>query len=63
METNDERPRVDERTTEIITKGGGPEHKRQRIVISPNGRTQTMTDLGTDSNGQKYSIVAVYEKQ
>jgi hypothetical protein len=53
--------RIDERTTEMISNG--PEHQRQRVVISPDGRTQTMTDSGTDSNGQKYSIVAIWEKQ
>jgi hypothetical protein len=56
--------RVEERTTEIInSEGGKGGHQLQRVVISPDGRTQTMTDLGTDSKGQKYSIVAIWEKQ
>jgi hypothetical protein len=55
--------RVDERTTETISKEGGKEGHRQRVVISPDGRTQTMTDSRTDSKGQKYSIVGIWEKQ
>jgi hypothetical protein len=33
------------------------------IVVSPDGKTRTVTTNGTDAAGKKYTSVAVYDKQ
>jgi|SRR5277367_6403293 len=33
------------------------------IVVSPDGKTRTLTASGTDAKGNKVSITAVYDKQ
>jgi hypothetical protein len=55
--------RIDERTTDMIAKQDGKELNRKRVVVSPDGRTQTVTMSATDSKGQKYSVVTIWEKQ
>jgi hypothetical protein len=55
--------RVDQRTTDMIAKQGGKELSRKRVIVSPDGRTQTSTSSGTDSKGQKYNVMAIFEKQ
>lgn len=55
--------RIEERTTEMITKQDGKELNRKRVVVSSDGRTQTVTMSATDSKGQKYSVVTIWEKQ
>src|SRR5262245_46948272 len=49
--------RIDQRTTDMIAKQDGKELSRKRVVVSPDGRTQTSTMSATDSKGQKYSVV------
>jgi len=55
--------RIDRRTTDMIAKQDGQELSRKRVVVSPDGRTQTSTMSATDSKGQKYSVVTIWEKQ
>jgi hypothetical protein len=55
--------RIDERTTDMIAKQDGKELSRKRVVVSLDGRTQTSTMSATDSKGQKYSVVTIWEKQ
>jgi len=33
------------------------------IVVSPDGKTRTLTASGTSANGNKFSITAIYDKQ
>jgi hypothetical protein len=55
--------RIDERTTEMIALQHGKELNLKRVVVSPDGRTQTVTQSGSDSEGHRYSIVYIWEKQ
>ena len=54
---------IDKNTWEIANKKGGKTVLTGRIVISADGKTRTVTTNGTDSQGQKVSNVAVYDKQ
>ena len=47
----------------MIAKQDEKELSRKRVVVSPDGRTQTATMSATDSNGQRYSVVTIWEKQ
>lgn len=55
--------RIDERTTDMVFKKDGKEVSRVKVVISPDGKTQTVTGYLVDSKGKKEKILAVYEKQ
>lgn len=44
-------------------KTGGKYHASGKIVISPDGKTLTMTSKGTNAEGQPTSFTAVYDKQ
>ena len=55
--------RVDARTLESTQTKGGKETQRQRLVVSADGKTRTVTSTGTDGSGQKINNVAVYEKK
>ena len=41
----------------------GKYHAHGRIVISPDGKTMTMTAKGTDARGKPMTITLVYDKQ
>ena len=55
--------RVDARTFDSSQSKSGKETQRQRIVVSADGKTRTVTSTGTNGSGQKINNVAVYEKK
>ena len=55
--------RVDPHTTRIIVKQGGKESATQTIVVSPDGKTRTVTTKGTDAKGRPIDSTSFYEKQ
>lgn len=54
--------RVDDRTLELTGKKGGKVTQSGSIVVSPDGKTRTVTISITDAKGEKVSITAVYDK-
>jgi hypothetical protein len=55
--------RIDATTFESIQSKGGKETTRQKLVVSADGKTRTVTTTGVDGAGQKVNNVAVYEKK
>ena len=55
--------RIDAHTFESAQTKGGKETQRQRVVVSADGKTRTVTTTGTDGAGQKINNVAEYEKK
>ena len=55
--------RIDANTLELVNKKGGKVTTTQRNVVSPDGKTRTVTTTGTDPQGQKINNVGVFEKQ
>ena len=55
--------RVNATTFDAIQSKGGKETQSQRIVLSADGKTRTVTTTGTDSAGKKINNVAVYDKK
>ncbi len=55
--------RIDASTLESVSKKGGKVTITQRNVLSPDGKTRTVTTTGTDAQGQKVNNVAVFERQ
>ena len=55
--------RVDDRTYEDGDKVNGKATTSRRLVISPDGKTLTITVKGTNAQGQALNSVVVYEKQ
>jgi len=55
--------KIDAKTIESLTKKGGKEVERGRIVLSRDGKTITSTDKGKDSSGKDYTNITVYDKQ
>jgi hypothetical protein len=54
---------VNPNTLELKIKKGGKVTGSGRIVVSPDGKTRTVTNSGTTAQGRKYKVVAVYDKQ
>lgn len=54
---------VDKNTLELTIKSGGKVTLTGRIVASADGKTRTVTTMGTDAEGKKFENVAVYDKQ
>jgi hypothetical protein len=54
---------VDPRTYQWITKVDGKTTTTTRLVLSADGRTQTLTTTGTNVQGQKVNNVTIFEKQ
>jgi hypothetical protein len=44
-------------------KTGGKYHSHGRIVVSPDGKTMTLTSKGTDADGNPMTVTLVYDKQ
>lgn len=44
-------------------KTGGKYHSHGRIVVSPDGKTMTLTSKGTNSDGVPMSVTLVFDKQ
>ena len=55
--------RVDARTAKIVTKLDGKVTITQTLVVSPDGRTRTITTTGKDARSHAIESIAVYDKQ
>jgi hypothetical protein len=44
-------------------KGGGKYHSHGRIVVSPDGKTMTLTSKGTNADGAPMAVSLVFDKQ
>jgi len=54
---------VDDHTTDLTNKKDGKVTLTGRIVISPDGKSRTVTVNGTDPKGMKVTYSGVYDKQ
>jgi len=54
---------INDHTYRVVSKKGGKVVLTAHIVVAPDGKSRTVTVHGTDSNGKKYTSVAVYDKQ
>jgi hypothetical protein len=54
---------LNERTLTTTNKKNGKVTVTGQIVISPDGKTRTLTLNGTTPKGKKFKNVAVYDKQ
>lgn len=54
---------INDHTLHVTSKKGGKVMLTAHVVISPDGKSRTVTVNGTDSQGKKYKSVAVFEKQ
>jgi hypothetical protein len=54
---------VNERTLTTTNKKNGKVTVTGQIVVSPDGKTRTVTLTGTTPKGKKFKNVAVYDKQ
>jgi hypothetical protein len=52
----------DDRTLEVNVKKGGKVTANSRIVVSADGKSRTVTTIGTDPQGNKFKSTAVYDK-
>jgi hypothetical protein len=57
------RTRVNATTTKLVNKKGGTILSTGTLVVSPDGKTLTITITGKDAKGQTIDSVAVYDKQ
>ena len=57
------RTRVNATTTKLVNKKGGQILSTLTLVVSPDGKTLTITTTGKDAKGQNADSVAVYDKQ
>jgi hypothetical protein len=55
--------RIDDHTTEIVNRVNGKVTVTTRRVISADGRTATVTQIGTNAQGQKVNNTIVQTKQ
>jgi len=55
--------RVDVNTLHITSQLGGKQNVTGMIVISKDGKTRTLTQVGINGKGQKINNVIVYERQ
>jgi hypothetical protein len=44
-------------------KSDGKYHSHGRLVVSPDGKTMTLTAKGTDPDGKPMAVTFVYDKQ
>ena len=54
---------IDERTYQWVSKADGQELATIRLVLSPDGMTQTLTVTGTNAQGHPIDNEVVFEKQ
>lgn len=54
---------IDGHTLHVVSKKGGKTVLTAHVVLSPDGKSRTVTTTGTDAQGKKYKSVAVYDKQ
>ena len=62
VDTNTYR-RIDDHTYEVVAKKSGKATLTSRIVISPDGKTRTVTQTGKNAQGQTVNNTAVYDRQ
>lgn len=55
--------KVNDNTLEFTNKKGDKVVTSGRAVVSPDGKSRTVTLHGTDSKGKKFTSSAVYDKQ
>ena len=55
--------RIDANTLEATTKLNGKGTIAAKAVVSADGKTRTVTQVGTNAQGQALNITSVYEKQ
>ena len=55
--------RIDAHTAERIAYLAGKKLTTERWVITPDGKTRTVTQTGTNAAGQAVNVVMVYENQ
>jgi hypothetical protein len=55
--------KVNDHTITFTVKNGAKVTTSGRIVVSPDGKTRTVTTSGTDPKGSKFTATAVYDKQ
>jgi hypothetical protein len=55
--------KVNERTLTTTNKKDGKVRVTGQIVVSPDGKSRTVTLTGTNPKGKKFKNVAVYDKQ
>jgi len=55
--------KVDDHTLGLNLKKGGKITTSGRIVVSPDGKSRTVTTSGTDPQGKKVNSTVVYDKQ
>ena len=55
--------RVGARTLAMTIKKDGKVTVTGRIIVTPNGKSRTVTTSGIDANGKKFKTVATYDKQ
>src|SRR5690242_14994000 len=55
--------KVDDRTLNFIVKKGGKIVDTGRLVVSPDGKSRTVTVSGTTPKGKKFRNIVVYDKQ
>ena len=55
--------KIDDYTFEFTNKKGGKVMTTGKVVYSKDGKTRTVTNSGTNAQGQKISNTMVYDKQ
>jgi hypothetical protein len=55
--------RIDANTLEATTKLNGKGTITAKAVVSADGKTRTVTQVGTNAQGQPLNVTSVYEKQ
>jgi hypothetical protein len=55
--------RIDANTVDVTTKSKGKSTLKVKVVVSPDGKTRTLTQTGTDGQGRSVNNVIVYDKQ
>jgi hypothetical protein len=55
--------KINDHTLMFTVKKGGKVTTTGRVVLSPDGKSRTVTVSGTDSKGNKVSSTTVYDKQ
>ena len=55
--------RIDANTVQATLKLKGKAAYTAKVVVSPDGKTRTVTQMGTNAQGQALNILSVYDKQ
>ena len=55
--------RIDANTVQATLKLKGKAAITAKVVVSPDGKTRTVTQMGTNAQGQALNILSVYDKQ